>query len=38
MVRVLQVRRQLASLPGWEGLQCLLKNIDQTQNNLEILL
>ena len=38
MVRVLQVRRQLASLPGWEGLQCLLKNIEQTQNNLEILL
>ena len=38
LVRVLQVRRQLATLPGWEGLQCLLKNIDHTQNNLEILL
>lgn len=38
MIRVLQVRRQLASLPGWEGLQTLLRNIDQTQNNLEILL
>ena len=38
LIRVLQVRRQLAALPGWEGLQCLLKNIDQTQNNLEILL
>ncbi len=38
MLRVLQVRRQLATLPGWEGLQTLLRNIDQTQNNLEILL
>ncbi len=38
MVRVLQVRRQLATLPGWEGLQTLLRNIDHTQNNLEILL
>ena len=38
LVRVLQVRRQLATLPGWEGLQCLLKNIGHTQNNLEILL
>ena len=38
LVRVLQVRRQLAALPGWEGLQTLLKNINQTQNNLEILL
>ena len=38
MLRVLQIRRQLATLPGWEGLQTLLKNIDQTQNNLEILL
>ena len=38
LLRVLQVRRQLATLPGWEGLQTLLKNIEQTQNNLEILL
>ena len=38
MLRVLQVRHQLATLPGWEGLQTLLRNIDQTQNNLEILL
>ena len=36
--RVLQVRRQLATLPGWEGLQTLLRNIEHTQNNLEILL
>ena len=36
--RVLQVRRQLSALPGWEGLQTLLRNIKQTQNNLEILL
>ncbi|MBE6414952.1 MAG: transcription termination factor Rho [Akkermansiaceae bacterium] len=38
LLRVLQVRRQLATLPGWEGLQTLLKNIEHTQNNLEILL
>ncbi len=38
LLRVLQVRRQLATLPGWEGLQCLLRNIEHTQNNLEILL
>ncbi len=38
LLRVLQVRRQLASMPGWEGLQTLLRNIDHTQNNLEILL
>lgn len=38
MIRVLQVRRQLASLPGWEGLQTLLRNIVKTQNNAELLL
>ena len=38
LLRVLQVRRQLATLPGWEGLQTLLRNIEHTQNNLEILL
>lgn len=38
MIRVLQMRRQLASLPGWEGLQTLLRNIIKTQNNAELLL
>lgn len=38
MIRVLQVRRQLAALPGWEGLQTLLRNIVKTQNNAELLL
>lgn len=38
MTRILQVRRQLASLPGWEGLETLLRNIAKTQNNAELLL
>ena len=38
MTRILQVRRQLAALPGWEGLQLLLHNISKTQNNAELLL
>lgn len=38
MTRILQLRRQLATLPGWEGLQALLKNIAKTQNNAELLL
>lgn len=38
MIRVLQIRRQLATLPGWEGLQMLLRNIVKTQNNAELLL
>ncbi len=38
MTRILQLRRQLASLPGWEGLETLLKNIRKTQNNAELLL
>ncbi len=38
MVRILQLRRQLATLPGWEGLQTLLKNIVKTQNNAELLI
>ena len=38
MSRILQVRRQLASLPGWEGLETLLRNIAKTQNNAELLL
>ena len=36
--RILQLRRQLASLPGWEGLETLLANIARTQNNAELLL
>lgn len=38
MIRVLQVRRQLATMPGWEGLQTLLRNIIKTQNNAELLI
>ena len=38
MTRILQVRRQLASLPGWEGLETLLRNIAKTQNNVELLI
>ncbi len=38
MQRVLQLRRQLASLPGWEGLEALLREINKTQNNAELLL
>ncbi len=38
MTRILQLRRQLASMPGWEGLEALLKNIARTQNNAELLL
>ncbi len=38
MMRVLQLRRQLASLPGWEALETLLKNIRRTQNNAELLI
>lgn len=36
--RVLQLRRQLSSLPGWEALELLLKNINRTQNNAELLI
>lgn len=36
--RILQVRRQLASHPGWEALELLLKNIRRTQNNAELLI
>lgn len=36
--RILQLRRQLASHPGWEALELLLKNIKRTQNNAELLL
>lgn len=36
--RILQLRRQLASHPGWEALELLLKNIRRTQNNAELLL
>lgn len=36
--RVLQLRRQLATHPGWESLELLLKNIQKTQNNAELLL
>lgn len=38
MQRILTLRRQLAQLPGWEGLESLLKNIAKTQNNAELLL
>ena len=38
MDKVLQLRRQIASKPGWEGLQLLLQNIAKTQNNAELLL
>ncbi len=38
MLRVLQLRRQLATLPGWEALEILLKNIRRTQNNAELLI
>ncbi len=38
MSRVLQLRRQLASLPGWEALETLLRNIRRTQNNAELLI
>lgn len=38
MTRILQLRRQLASQPGWEALEALLKNISRTQNNAELLL
>ena len=38
MSRVLQLRRQLATHPGWEALQHLLVNIQKTQNNAELLL
>ena len=38
LARVLQLRRQLATHPGWEALELLLKNIRKTQNNAELLL
>ena len=38
LARVLQLRRQLASHPGWEALELLLKNIRKTQNNAELLI
>ena len=37
-VKIMQLRRQLAMKPGWEGLQALLQNISKTQNNAELLL
>lgn len=36
--RIQQLRRQLATLPGWEALETLLKNIRRTQNNAELLI
>ena len=36
--RIQQLRRQLATLPGWEALETLLKNIKRTQNNAELLI
>ena len=37
-LRIQQLRRQLAALPGWEALELLLRNIHRTQNNAELLL
>ena len=37
-IRIQQLRRQLATLPGWEALETLLKNIKRTQNNAELLI
>ena len=34
--KILQLRRQLAAMPGWEALEALLKNISKTQNNAEL--
>lgn len=36
--RIQQLRRQLSTLPGWEALETLLKNIKRTQNNAELLI
>ncbi len=36
--KILQVRKQLSMLPGWEGLEALLKNIAKTQNNAELVI
>lgn len=36
--RIQQLRRQLASHPGWEALELLLRNIRRTQNNAELLI
>lgn len=36
--RIVQLRRQLAQLPGWESLETLLSRIEATQNNAELLL
>lgn len=38
LTRVLQLRRQLATLPSWEALELLLKNVKRTQNNAELLI
>lgn len=34
--KILQLRRQLAAMPGWEALESLLRNISKTQNNAEL--
>ena len=36
--KVLEIRRQLASLPVGEAIETLLKNLAKTTNNTELLL
>ncbi|MGB2091460.1 MAG: transcription termination factor Rho [Akkermansiaceae bacterium] len=38
MAKVLEIRRQLASLPVGEAIETLLKNLSKTSNNTELLL
>lgn len=38
MAKVLEIRRQLASLPVGEAIQTLLKNLSKTETNTELLL
>ena len=38
MAKVLEIRRQLASLPVGEAIETLLKNLSKTANNTELLL
>jgi transcription termination factor Rho len=38
MAKVLEIRRQLASLPVGEAIETLLKNLSRTRNNTELLL
>ncbi|MGB2011826.1 MAG: transcription termination factor Rho, partial [Akkermansiaceae bacterium] len=38
MAKVLEISRQLASLPVGEAIETLLKNLSKTSNNTELLL